>query len=71
MGDDGARGLKEMHEAGAPSVAQDEASSVVWGMPGAAVKLGAVDEIVPMSQVAVTVMRLIGSAGAQPVGRTA
>jgi two-component system chemotaxis response regulator CheB len=71
MGDDGARGLKEMHEAGAPTVAQDEASSVVWGMPGAAVKLGAVDEIVPMSQVAATVMRLMGGAGAQPVGRTA
>ncbi|HET9472503.1 MAG TPA: chemotaxis response regulator protein-glutamate methylesterase, partial [Steroidobacteraceae bacterium] len=41
MGDDGARGLKEMHDAGAPTVVQDEASSVVWGMPGAAVKLGA------------------------------
>ena len=40
MGDDGARGLKEMHDAGAPTVVQDEASSVVWGMPGAAVKLG-------------------------------
>ena len=34
MGDDGARGLKEMHDAGAPTVAQDEATSVVWGMPG-------------------------------------
>ena len=49
MGDDGARGLKEMHDAGAPTVAQDEASSVVWGMPGAAVKLGAVDEVVPLA----------------------
>ena len=39
MGDDGARGLKEMHDAGRPTIAQDEASSVVWGMPGAAVKL--------------------------------
>ena len=35
MGDDGARGLKEMLEAGAGTIAQDEASSVVWGMPGA------------------------------------
>jgi two-component system chemotaxis response regulator CheB len=71
MGDDGARGLREMHDAGAATVAQDEASSVVWGMPGAAVKLGAVDEVVPLNQVAATVMRLIENAGAQPVGRTA
>ena len=71
MGDDGARGLKEMHDAGAPTVAQDEASSVVWGMPGAAVKSGAVDEVLPLNQVAAAIMRLVGSAGAQPVGRTA
>ncbi len=43
MGDDGARGLREMHEAGALTVAQDEATSVVYGMPKEAVKLGAVD----------------------------
>jgi two-component system, chemotaxis family, protein-glutamate methylesterase/glutaminase len=71
MGDDGSRGLKEMHDAGAPTVAQDEASSVVWGMPGAAVKSGAVDEVLPLSKVAAAIMRLAGSAGAQPVGRTA
>ena len=64
MGDDGARGLKEMHDAGAPTVVQDEASSVVWGMPGAAVKLGAADEVVPLARVADTVMRLVQSAGA-------
>ena len=40
MGDDGARGLLEMKQAGAPTMAQDEASSVVWGMPGEAVKMG-------------------------------
>ncbi|VAX00650.1 Chemotaxis response regulator protein-glutamate methylesterase CheB [hydrothermal vent metagenome] len=44
MGDDGARGLLEMKEAGAPTMAQDEASSVVWGMPGEAVKMGAADD---------------------------
>jgi two-component system, chemotaxis family, protein-glutamate methylesterase/glutaminase len=71
MGDDGARGLKEMHATGAPTVAQDENSSVVWGMPGAAVKHGAVDEVLPLNMVAAAVMRLAGSAGAQPVGRTA
>ena len=45
MGDDGARGLKEMLDAGARTMAQDEASSVVWGMPGAAVKLGGAQDI--------------------------
>ena len=41
MGDDGARGLLELREGGAPTLVQDEASSVVWGMPGAAWKLNA------------------------------
>ncbi len=67
MGDDGARGLKEMRDAGAPTIAQDEATSVVWGMPGAAVKLGAVGEILPLNKVADAVMRLAESAGAQSV----
>jgi two-component system chemotaxis response regulator CheB len=64
MGDDGARGLKEMHEAGAPTLAQDEASSVVWGMPGAAVKLGGVGEILPLGKVAEAIMRLSENVGA-------
>jgi two-component system chemotaxis response regulator CheB len=51
MGDDGARGLKEMHDTGAFTVAQDEKTSVVWGMPGEAVKHGAVDEILPLDQI--------------------
>jgi two-component system chemotaxis response regulator CheB len=58
MGDDGARGMKEMHDAGAPTLAQDESSSVVWGMPGAAFRLGAVDEVLPLSKIAGAVMRL-------------
>jgi two-component system chemotaxis response regulator CheB len=66
MGDDGARGLKEMRDAGAPTIAQDEATSVVWGMPGAAVKLGAVGEVLPLNKVAEAVMRLAEAAGAQP-----
>jgi two-component system chemotaxis response regulator CheB len=65
MGDDGARGLMEMHDAGAPTVAQDEATSVVWGMPGAAVKLGAVDEVLPLNRVAAALMRLAERAGVQ------
>ena len=68
MGDDGARGLKEMHDAGAPTVVQDEATSVVWGMPGAAVRLGAADEVVPLTSVADTILRLMQSAGAQAAG---
>jgi two-component system chemotaxis response regulator CheB len=67
MGDDGARGLKEMRDAGAPTIAQDEATSVVWGMPGAAVRLGAVGEILPLGKVADAVMRLAEVAGAQSV----
>ena len=43
MGDDGARGLKQMRDAGARTVGQDEATCVVYGMPGEAVKLGAVE----------------------------
>jgi two-component system chemotaxis response regulator CheB len=52
MGDDGARGLRDMHDAGARTAAQDEASCVVFGMPSEAIKLGAADEVLPLSQVA-------------------
>jgi two-component system, chemotaxis family, protein-glutamate methylesterase/glutaminase len=52
MGDDGAQGLLEMHQAGAYTLAQDEATSVVWGMPGEAVRRGAADEQVPLDAVA-------------------
>ncbi|HNJ50454.1 MAG TPA: chemotaxis protein CheB, partial [Accumulibacter sp.] len=52
MGDDGARGLKEMREAGAATIAQDEASCVVFGMPREAIKLGAVEQVLPLSQIA-------------------
>lgn len=51
MGDDGARGLKEMHDAGAKTIAQDEASCVVFGMPKEAIKLGAADQVLPLTQV--------------------
>ena len=51
MGDDGARGLKEMHDAGAYTVAQDEASCVVYGMPKEAVKLGAADRSLALGQI--------------------
>ncbi|AYD03203.1 chemotaxis response regulator protein-glutamate methylesterase [Neorhizobium sp. NCHU2750] len=52
MGDDGARGMNEMHQAGAFTVAQDEASSVVFGMPKEAIAHGGVDRVVPLDQIA-------------------
>jgi two-component system, chemotaxis family, protein-glutamate methylesterase/glutaminase len=58
MGKDGARGMLEVREAGGRTVAQDEASSVVWGMPGEAVSLGAAQHIVPLEQVAAAVCEL-------------
>ena len=64
MGDDGARGMKEMADAGARTLAQDEATSVVWGMPGAAVKLGGVQEILPLGRVAENIMRMAQTVGA-------
>ena len=48
MGSDGAKGLLEMKQAGAPTVAQDEKTSVVWGMPGSAVQLNAAGQILPL-----------------------
>jgi two-component system chemotaxis response regulator CheB len=53
MGDDGSRGMKEMKNAGATmTIAQDEESSVVFGMPKEAIKLGAVDKVLPLAQIA-------------------
>jgi two-component system, chemotaxis family, protein-glutamate methylesterase/glutaminase len=51
MGDDGARGLLEMKQAGARTLAQDEASCVVFGMPKEAIKLGAADRVVSLQQI--------------------
>lgn len=59
MGDDGARGLFTMREAGAFTIAQDELTSVVWGMPGEAVRLGAAWEVLPLWQVAARTIDLI------------
>ena len=52
MGDDGARGMKLLHDRGAHTLAQDEASCVVFGMPMEAIRLGAVDEVLALSQMA-------------------
>ncbi|TRW94350.1 protein-glutamate methylesterase/protein-glutamine glutaminase [Candidatus Methylobacter oryzae] len=59
MGADGAMGMKEMHDAGAKTVIQDEQSSVVWGMPGAAFKLGCTDYVVSLDEVSHKVLSLV------------
>ena len=59
MGADGAAGLKEMQDAGANTIAQDEDSSVVWGMPGEAVKLGAADCVLPLEKITGKALTLI------------
>lgn len=51
MGDDGARGLKAMFDAGAHTIAQDQRSCVVFGMPRAAIALGAADVVMPLSEI--------------------
>lgn len=52
MGDDGAQGMLEMKEAGAFNLVQDEKTSVVWGMPGSAVKIGAAELQLPLNKIA-------------------
>ena len=58
MGDDGAHGLLEMKEEGARTLAQDEASCVVFGMPKEAIKLGAAEKILPLERIAEEVLKL-------------
>jgi len=57
MGDDGARGMKVLHDGGARTIAQNEETCVVFGMPKEAIKLGAVDEILPLNQMAAAILR--------------
>jgi two-component system chemotaxis response regulator CheB len=56
MGDDGARGMLEMKQAGAFTIAQDEATSVVFGMPNEAIKRGGVDSVLPLSAIAASIL---------------
>ncbi len=60
MGDDGARGLLRLRRAGAHTLGQDRASSVVYGMPGVAAELGALGQIAPLEQIAPAVRQLVG-----------
>lgn len=58
MGDDGAHGMKEMFDTGVVTIAQDEATCVVYGMPHEAVKLGGVNKVMPLQNIAAEVLRL-------------
>lgn len=58
MGDDGAKGLLEMKEVGAKTIAQDEKTSVVFGMPKEAIKLGAADKVLPLDHIAGQVINM-------------
>jgi two-component system chemotaxis response regulator CheB len=57
MGDDGARGMKVLHDGGARTIAQNEETCVVFGMPKEAIKLQAVDEILPLERVAGAILQ--------------
>ncbi|MGH7766165.1 MAG: protein-glutamate methylesterase/protein-glutamine glutaminase [Candidatus Binatia bacterium] len=59
MGDDGARGLLAMRQTGARTLAQDEASSVVFGMPNAAIEIGAVADVVGLTMIANRVAHIV------------
>jgi two-component system chemotaxis response regulator CheB len=57
MGDDGAHGMKQLHDLGVRTLAQDEATCVVFGMPREAIRLGAVDEVLPLDAMAAAITR--------------
>ena len=57
MGDDGADGLLEMKQAGAATIAQDEETCVVFGMPKEAIGLGAVDETLPLAEIPAAILQ--------------
>jgi two-component system chemotaxis response regulator CheB len=66
MGGDGARGLLAMRQAGASTVAQDEATSVVWGMPKVAIDVGAAERILPLPAIASEIVRIASQSAVAP-----
>jgi len=58
MGSDGLQGTRSLKLAGARSLAQDEATSVVWGMPGAVVEAGFADQVLPLDRIPAEIVRL-------------
>ncbi len=74
MGRDGAEGLLELRRIGWKTIAQDESTSVVWGMPRAAAELGGAEQVLPLPRIAETIVSLLpgqnpGQAQAQPASR--
>lgn len=59
MGEDGAKAMKQMKDAGSYNIVQDEGSSVVWGMPGKAVEYGAADIVLPVEEIAGEICRAL------------
>lgn len=66
MGSDGAHGMLKLKRAGAKTIAQDEGSCVVFGMPREAIKLGAVDRVVPLPHIAAAILTEIGAHSITP-----
>jgi two-component system chemotaxis response regulator CheB len=64
MGADGAQAMRDMKDAGSHNYVQDEASCVVFGMPRMAIQLGAAHEILPLTQIAPTLLARLASAPA-------
>lgn len=69
MGQDGLRGCEQIREAGGHVLAQDEASSVVWGMPGAVAQAGLAEKVLPLNQLAAEINRLVNGESALGDGR--
>ncbi len=67
LGQDGVRGVEVIREAGGYVMVQDEATSVVWGMPGAVVHAGLAHSVLPLPQVSSEIMRKVRAGQAQPV----
>lgn len=61
MGSDGALGMRAIKERGGATIAQDESTSIIFGMPKAALELGCVDKVVPISQIPLEILRTLGS----------
>lgn len=68
MGRDGAEGLLEMRRAGAATIAQDEATSLIWGMPGSAVAIGAAQRQIALAAIAEAILEEVGDEGGAPQG---
>jgi two-component system, chemotaxis family, protein-glutamate methylesterase/glutaminase len=73
MGEDGLRGCELIAEAGGSAIAQDKASSVVWGMPGAIVRAGLADEVLPLGEIGAAIARKVAASktSARPPARPA